>query len=53
MFQQIVNTAGVNAVGGFDASSTLVYATGDATAEVKVLSAGRSYVDLSYKVLWV
>lgn len=47
---QIVNTAGVNAVGGFDASSTLIYTTGDATAEVKVVSAGRSYVDLSYKI---
>ncbi|XP_026191022.1 uncharacterized protein LOC34619324 [Cyclospora cayetanensis] len=47
---QIVNTAGVNNLGGFDASSTLTYTAGDATAEVKVLSAGRSYVDLSYKI---
>ncbi|KAL8454671.1 hypothetical protein Emag_001379 [Eimeria magna] len=47
---QITNTAGVNALGGFDASSTLVYCAGDATAEVKVLSAGRSYVDVSYAI---
>lgn len=40
----------MSAVGGFDATSTLVYTSGDATAEVKVLSSGKSYVDLSYKV---
>ncbi|KAL8271741.1 hypothetical protein Esti_004336 [Eimeria stiedai] len=50
LFQQITNTAGVNALGGFDASSTLIYCAGDATAEVKVLSAGRSYVDVSYAI---
>lgn len=47
---QITNTAGVSALGGFDATSTLVYTSGDATAEVKVLSSGKSYVDLSYRV---
>ncbi|CDI79794.1 porin, putative [Eimeria acervulina] len=47
---QIINTAGVSSSNIFEASSALIYTAGDATAEVKVLSAGRSYVDLSYKV---
>ena len=50
MLQQIINTAGVSSSNIFEASSALIYTAGDATAEVKVLSAGRSYVDLSYKV---
>ncbi|CDJ41957.1 porin, putative [Eimeria tenella] len=47
---QITNVAGVGSHGGFDASSSLVYSAGEAKAEVKVFSAGRSYVDLSYKI---
>ncbi|CDJ57278.1 porin, putative [Eimeria maxima] len=47
---QIINTAGITGMSAFEASSALVYSAGDATAELKVFSAGRSYVDLSYKV---